>query len=125
MDGLTDYTERMQTWSNAQTIERIGMLPPTESDLEIAHNIDIPENIAIIPPGTVIVCEGEWRITQTWPNDVWEIIQETNAPDGHSIRGPNQDGYYDSTGEYWPDAHKYIASDTDEVLKLIDDTLRR
>ena len=38
---------------------------------------------------------------------------------------PDQDGYYDSSHQYWPDAHKYIASDTDEVLKLIDDTLRR
>ena len=35
----------------------------------------------------------------------------------------DQDGYYDSSGEWWQDAHHYVPSDTDEVLKLIDETL--
>ena len=36
----------------------------------------------------------------------------------------DQDGYYDSSGEWWQDAHHYVPSDTDEVLKLIDETLK-
>lgn len=35
----------------------------------------------------------------------------------------DEDGYYDSSGEWWQDAHHYVPSDTDEVLKLIDETL--
>ena len=36
----------------------------------------------------------------------------------------DEDGYYDSSGEWWQDAHHYVPSDTDEVLKLIDETLK-
>ena len=31
-------------------------------------------------------------------------------------------GHY--SGEWWQDAHHYVPSDTDEVLKLIDETLK-
>lgn len=44
----------------------------------------------------------------------------------HRSRKPqlDEDGYYDSSGEWWQDAHHYVPSDTDEVLKLIDETLK-
>ncbi len=40
-----------------------------------------------------------------------------------TVHQPDADGYYDSTTEYWKDAHEYKASDTDEVLSLIDKAL--
>ena len=62
--------------------------------------------------------ERERWVVSVWGAEVWEAIRPHDS-------SPDEDGYYDSTGECWKDAHKYEASDTDEVLKLIDDTLRR
>lgn len=71
-------------------------------------------------------------VVQDAPETWYEIRQPRNenlnfwTPSSAVVppsREPDEEGFYDSTGEYWGDSHTYTASDTDEVMKLIDDTL--